>query len=125
MRATILHVKKFVAKKLSLNRPEDVDVLCNREVCGLLLFWLFLWLLALLRRPVHIYTTSSKVLGKEYTLEYIFKTRWRKEEQLCLKYRPRIDFEVGLLASRRSWLTVVRFFRRRSLNQLRGIFNLV
>ena len=30
-RATILHLKKFLAKKLDLPRPEDVDILCRGE----------------------------------------------------------------------------------------------
>lgn len=33
-RATILHLKKFLAKKLNLHRPEDVDILCQGEVMG-------------------------------------------------------------------------------------------
>lgn len=64
-RATILHLKKFLAKKLQLPGHEDVDILCRGEV-----------------------------LGKEYSLEYIARTRWRKEDQLILKYRSKIDFQA-------------------------------
>eukprot|EP00051_Salpingoeca_urceolata_P014284 m.181542 g.181542 ORF g.181542 m.181542 type:complete len:315 (-) comp18040_c0_seq3:117-1061(-) len=63
-KATILHLKKFLAKKLSLPRPEDVDILCRGEMCG-----------------------------KELSLEFISKTRWRNDEQLVLTYRPRVDFQ--------------------------------
>lgn len=65
IRATILHVKKFLALRLHLQQPEDVDILCRGEV-----------------------------MGKEYSLEYVARTRWRKEDQLSLTYRPRIEFQV-------------------------------
>lgn len=65
-RATVTHLKKFLAKKLRLTSHDDVDILCRGEV-----------------------------LGREFTLEFIAKTRWRprKDEQLVLKYRPRVDFD--------------------------------
>eukprot|EP00053_Salpingoeca_punica_P007833 m.71181 g.71181 ORF g.71181 m.71181 type:complete len:273 (+) comp14350_c0_seq1:202-1020(+) len=65
VRATILHVKKFLALRLHLQQPEDVDILCRGEV-----------------------------MGKEYSLEYVARTRWRKEDQLCLTYRPKMEFQV-------------------------------
>lgn len=64
-KATISHLKKFLAKKLGLQQPDDVDILCRGEV-----------------------------LGRECSLEFIQRTRWRKNEQLVLKYRPRVDFEA-------------------------------
>jgi len=65
-RATVLHLKKFLGKKLGLDSPEDVDILCRGEV-----------------------------LGREFTLEFIAKTRWRqgRDEQLVLQYRPKVDFD--------------------------------
>lgn len=64
-KATILHLKKFLMKKLKLQRPDDVDILCNDEV-----------------------------MGKEYTLEFIKRSRWRKEDdQLKLMYRQKVDFD--------------------------------
>eukprot|EP00039_Didymoeca_costata_P012555 m.181109 g.181109 ORF g.181109 m.181109 type:complete len:364 (-) comp15513_c0_seq2:951-2042(-) len=63
-RATITHLKKFLAKKLDLEQPEDVDILC----CG-------------------------KIMGKEYSLEYISKFHWKNEDQLVLKYRPKVHFD--------------------------------
>eukprot|EP01147_Barroeca_monosierra_P003452 gene3452-6088_t len=63
--ATILHLKKFLARKLHLPKADDVDVLCRGEV-----------------------------LGKEYTLEYVMRTRWRKPSQLMLAYRPRTEHSL-------------------------------
>ncbi|EDQ86974.1 uncharacterized protein MONBRDRAFT_27802 [Monosiga brevicollis MX1] len=58
---TILHLKKFLAKKLALEEPDDVEILCNGEV-----------------------------LGREYSLEYVARTRWRDTAQLLtLQFRPR------------------------------------
>jgi polycomb group RING finger protein 3 len=52
-------------KKLKLKRPDDVDILCNDEL-----------------------------MGKEYTLEYIKRSRWRQEDdQLKLMYRQKVDFD--------------------------------
>ena len=65
-KATILHLKKFLTKKLNLEKPEDVDIMCRGEV-----------------------------LGKEFELEYVSKTRWRMPEQLVLKFRPKVDFSTG------------------------------
>lgn len=58
--ATVLHLKKFLAKKLSLKDHKDVDILCNDEI-----------------------------LGKDHTLKFICVTRWRfKGCPLLLHYRP-------------------------------------
>ncbi|EGD78512.1 hypothetical protein PTSG_09210 [Salpingoeca rosetta] len=61
-KATIMHLKKFLAHRLKLAGAEEVDVLCRGEA-----------------------------LGKEYTIEYVLRTRWRKPSQLMLTYRPHID----------------------------------
>ena len=64
-RATILHLKKFLKKKLELASPDDVDILCQ-----------------------------GQIMGREYTLEYIRKTSWRAEaEQLKLVYRQKVNYE--------------------------------
>ncbi|KAK3698103.1 hypothetical protein QZH41_017523 [Actinostola sp. cb2023] len=58
--ATVQHLKKFLAKKLSLENHSDVDILCNDEI-----------------------------LGKDHTIKFIMVTRWRcKESPLLLHYRP-------------------------------------
>ncbi|KXJ15730.1 Polycomb group RING finger protein 3 [Exaiptasia diaphana] len=58
--ATVQHLKKFVAKKLSLENHSDVDILCNDEI-----------------------------LGKDHTIKFIMVTRWRcKASPLLLHYRP-------------------------------------
>ena len=36
----------------------------------------------------------GEVLGKEYTLEYVLRTRWRKPSQLMLQYRPSVDVQA-------------------------------
>jgi len=64
-KATIHTLKKFLAARLGLSGPDELDVLCKGEV-----------------------------LGKEYTLEYILRTRWRKGRQLELSYRSKIDFQI-------------------------------
>ncbi|XP_044741997.1 polycomb group RING finger protein 3-like [Chrysoperla carnea] len=60
--ATIVHLKKFIAKKV-LNRIDkymEVDILCNGES-----------------------------LGKEHTLKFVYVTRWRyRNPPLLLQYRP-------------------------------------
>ena len=64
-RATVTHLKKFLAQKLALSSPDDVDILCRGEV-----------------------------LGREFSLEFIAKTRWRQvDDQLVLKFRPKVDFD--------------------------------
>ncbi|XP_019868506.1 polycomb group RING finger protein 3 [Aethina tumida] len=63
--ATILHLKKFVAKKVlnGMEKYRDIDILCNDEL-----------------------------LGKDHTLKFVYVTRWRfQNPPLTLQYRPRID----------------------------------
>nr|CAI5824816.1 unnamed protein product [Callosobruchus analis] len=63
--ATILHLKKFVAKKVlnGMEKYRDIDILCNEEL-----------------------------LGKDHTLKFVYVTRWRfQNPPLTLQYRPRID----------------------------------
>ncbi|KAJ8982815.1 hypothetical protein NQ317_010436 [Molorchus minor] len=69
--ATILHLKKFVAKKVldGMEKYRDnfrgleIDILCNDEL-----------------------------LGKDHTLKFVYVTRWRfQNPPLTLQYRPQID----------------------------------
>ncbi|KAG8130367.1 hypothetical protein E2320_016920, partial [Naja naja] len=46
--ATVLHLKKFIAKKLNLSSFNELDILCNEEI-----------------------------LGKDHTLKFVVVTRWR------------------------------------------------
>ncbi|KAJ8272023.1 hypothetical protein COCON_G00108820 [Conger conger] len=61
--ATVLHLKKFIAKKLNLTSFNELDILCNEEI-----------------------------LGKDHTLKFVVVTRWRfKKSPLLLYYRPKMD----------------------------------
>ncbi|XP_048469624.1 polycomb group RING finger protein 3 [Rhincodon typus] len=61
--ATVLHLKKFIAKKLNLASFNELDILCNEEI-----------------------------LGKDHTLKFVVVTRWRfKKSPLLLHYRPKMD----------------------------------
>ncbi|CDQ62328.1 unnamed protein product [Oncorhynchus mykiss] len=61
--ATVLHLKKFIAKKLNLTSFNELDILCNEEI-----------------------------LGKDHTLKFVVVTRWRfKKSPLLLHYRPKMD----------------------------------
>ncbi|ROL50258.1 Polycomb group RING finger protein 3 [Anabarilius grahami] len=50
--ATVLHLKKFIAKKLNLTSFNELDILCNEEI-----------------------------LGKDHTLKFVVVTRWRFKTQ--------------------------------------------
>uniref|UniRef100_A0A3P9JA04 Polycomb group RING finger protein 3 n=1 Tax=Oryzias latipes TaxID=8090 RepID=A0A3P9JA04_ORYLA len=55
--ATVLHLKKFIAKKLNLTSFNELDILCNEEI-----------------------------LGKDHTLKFVVVTRWRfkvKADAIC------------------------------------------
>lgn len=66
-RVTVGTIKKFLCVKLKLPSSYELDVLCNGEI-----------------------------MGKDHTLEFIYRTRWRLQEEsaypMVLEYRPRIDF---------------------------------
>eukprot|EP00743_Colponemidia_sp_Colp-15_P010302 GILK01011329.1.p1 GENE.GILK01011329.1~~GILK01011329.1.p1 ORF type:complete len:280 (+),score=52.37 GILK01011329.1:58-897(+) len=56
---TMLHAKKYLVKKLNLSSVNEVELLCQKEK-----------------------------LGNEYTLEFVYTTRWFKPERdLLLNYR--------------------------------------
>uniref|UniRef100_A0A914XMW2 RING-type domain-containing protein n=1 Tax=Plectus sambesii TaxID=2011161 RepID=A0A914XMW2_9BILA len=66
--ATIIHLKKYLAKKLffDMSRYADIDILCN-----------------------------SELMGKDHSLKFIQLTRWRtkgKDEPMQLMYRKHVDF---------------------------------
>ena len=64
--ATIAHIKQFLAIKLGLSASSDqYDILCKGEV-----------------------------LGKEHTLEFVKRSRWREDSLLILNYRPRVNYDV-------------------------------
>ncbi|XP_005408731.1 PREDICTED: polycomb group RING finger protein 3 isoform X1 [Chinchilla lanigera] len=50
--ATVLHLKKFIAKKLNLSSFNELDILCNEEI-----------------------------LGKDHTLKFVVVTRWRFKDR--------------------------------------------
>ncbi|MGH0158512.1 UNVERIFIED_CONTAM: hypothetical protein FKN15_035578 [Acipenser sinensis] len=54
--ATVLHLKKFIAKKLNLASFNELDILCNEEI-----------------------------LGKDHTLKFVVVTRWRFKVSICLE----------------------------------------
>ncbi|MBN3280693.1 PCGF3 protein, partial [Polyodon spathula] len=59
--ATVLHLKKFIAKKLNLASFNELDILCNEEI-----------------------------LGKDHTLKFVVVTRWRFKvwyQVLFVEYR--------------------------------------
>uniref|UniRef100_A0AAY4C213 RING-type domain-containing protein n=1 Tax=Denticeps clupeoides TaxID=299321 RepID=A0AAY4C213_9TELE len=66
-RVTVGTIKKFLCLKLKLPSSYELDVLCNGEI-----------------------------MGKDHTLEFIYRTRWRLQGDsaypMVLEYRPRIDF---------------------------------
>ncbi|XP_072546062.1 polycomb group RING finger protein 5-A isoform X1 [Salminus brasiliensis] len=68
-RVTVGTIKKFLCVKLKLPSSYELDVLCNGEI-----------------------------MGKDHTLEFIYRTRWRLQGDsvstypMVLEYRPRIDF---------------------------------
>lgn len=99
-KATIMHLKKFLAKKLHLNRTEDVDILCKGEVgcVPLQAADYHLCQMPCRHQPVVAFfgpdPCDVQVLGKECTLQFIARTRWRKHEQLVLTYRPKVDFQA-------------------------------
>ena len=62
--ATIMHLKKFVAKKVlnDMDKCHEIDIYCNNEL-----------------------------LGKDHTLKFVYVTRWRfQNSPLILQYRPKL-----------------------------------
>jgi len=91
----VLHLKKYLCKKLNLGRASDVCHPLRREqargqrltgrarpprgMCG----WDGVQLDIL---------CNGEILGQEHSLEFIKRTRWSgKTDQLVLHYRPTIE----------------------------------
>jgi polycomb group RING finger protein 3 len=63
--ATITHLKKYLARRIASDAAicKEIDILCNEEL-----------------------------MGKDHSLHFILRTRWRSKEQpLELHYRRRVD----------------------------------
>ncbi|RLN60325.1 hypothetical protein BBJ28_00022756 [Nothophytophthora sp. Chile5] len=60
-RGLIMHLRKYVAKKMKLVKPEEVEILCKGS-------------------PV----------GPELSLEFIRLTRWKEDAKMILEYRRKI-----------------------------------
>ncbi|KAG7379341.1 Polycomb group RING finger protein 5 [Phytophthora boehmeriae] len=57
----IMHLRKYVAKKLKIAKPEEIEVLCK-----------------------------GIIVGPEYSLEFIRRTRWKEDSKMILEYRRQI-----------------------------------
>ena len=56
-----MYLRKYLAKKLNIPKPEEIEILCN-----------------------------GTVVGPEYSLEFIRRTRWNADSKMILEYRRRI-----------------------------------
>ncbi|KAK2488797.1 hypothetical protein MC885_008673 [Smutsia gigantea] len=68
--ATVLHLKKFIAKKLNLSSFNELDILCNEEI-----------------------------LGKDHTLKFVVVTRWRFKLMRLSEALPGTGQHPGLLVA--------------------------
>lgn len=83
--ATIMHLKKFVAKKV-LNGMEKY-----RDVWFLVIDIISIIYLNQCYFQIDI-LCNDELLGKDHTLKFVYVTRWRfQNPPLTLQYRPRID----------------------------------
>ncbi|XP_018095407.1 polycomb group RING finger protein 3 isoform X2 [Xenopus laevis] len=98
--ATVLHLKKFIAKKLNLSSfnecmsgqrkdEEDWSVLLVQKYPGLVQF-------SVSRSNSPGYQLdilcNEEILGKDHTLKFVVVTRWRfKKAPLLLHYKPKMD----------------------------------
>ncbi|CAI5724405.1 unnamed protein product [Peronospora effusa] len=57
----IMYLRKYLAKKLNILKPEEIEILCN-----------------------------GAVVGPEYSLEFIRRTRWKADSKMILEYRRQI-----------------------------------
>jgi polycomb group RING finger protein 3 len=60
----VMHLKKYLCKKLNLAKPEEVDILCKGDI-----------------------------LGGELSLDFIKKTRWYDSTDLVLHYCPPVSVQ--------------------------------
>ncbi|UIZ21571.1 hypothetical protein KXD40_000998 [Peronospora effusa] len=56
-----MYLRKYLAKKLNILKPEEIEILCN-----------------------------GAVVGPEYSLEFIRRTRWKADSKMILEYRRQI-----------------------------------
>ncbi|CAH0515980.1 unnamed protein product [Peronospora belbahrii] len=57
----VMYLRKYLAKKLNILKPEEIEILCN-----------------------------GTVVGPEYSLEFIRRTRWKDDSKMILEYRRQI-----------------------------------
>eukprot|EP00039_Didymoeca_costata_P008068 m.107557 g.107557 ORF g.107557 m.107557 type:complete len:357 (-) comp13934_c0_seq2:132-1202(-) len=83
-RATVSHLKQFLAKKLQLENPDDVLIFYKYDMfatCSYL--------------PQVDVLCCKRILGSEYTMEYVakFHGKMSTSEELLIEYRPKIQIE--------------------------------
>ncbi|POM65127.1 Hypothetical protein PHPALM_19211, partial [Phytophthora palmivora] len=54
----IMYLRKYLAKMLKISKPEEIEILCK-----------------------------GTVVGPEYSLEFIRRTRWKENSKMILEYR--------------------------------------
>ncbi|ELK06613.1 Polycomb group RING finger protein 3 [Pteropus alecto] len=82
--ATVLHLKKFIAKKLNLSSFNETRATHTECLSTLLTKASFFRQLDIL--------CNEEILGKDHTLKFVVVTRWRfKKAPLLLHYRPKMD----------------------------------
>ncbi|OWZ19704.1 hypothetical protein PHMEG_0005994 [Phytophthora megakarya] len=57
----IMYLRKYLAKKLKISKPEEIEILCK-----------------------------GTVVGPEYSLEFIRRTRWKETSKMILEYRRQL-----------------------------------
>uniref|UniRef100_H3GQ37 RAWUL domain-containing protein n=1 Tax=Phytophthora ramorum TaxID=164328 RepID=H3GQ37_PHYRM len=57
----IMHLRKYLAKKLKVKKPEEIEILCK-----------------------------GTAVGPEYSLEFIRRTRWNDKSKMVLEYRRQL-----------------------------------
>ncbi|ETI50518.1 hypothetical protein F441_05964 [Phytophthora nicotianae CJ01A1] len=57
----IMYLRKYLAKKLKVAKPEEIEILCK-----------------------------GTVVGPEYSLEFIRRTRWKESSKMVLEYRRQL-----------------------------------
>jgi hypothetical protein len=59
--AQIMNLRKFLAQRLKVVRPEEIEILCK-----------------------------GVTVGPEYSLEFIRRTRWEEDTKMVLEYRRQL-----------------------------------
>ncbi|KAI4819029.1 hypothetical protein KUCAC02_004310 [Chaenocephalus aceratus] len=85
--ATVLHLKKFIAKKLNLTSFNETWTVSTLSVFELIKTSCCSFLIQQLD-----ILCNEEILGKDHTLKFVVVTRWRfKKSPLLLHYRPKMD----------------------------------